>query len=294
MNKINEYLCYLEYEKRYSQNTLASYKRDLKDFSLYLIKEGTDIVDEIVIRNYLAFLYSNNLSKKTISRRISVLKSYYKFIDKKFGYDNSFIKDIKSPKQNNLLPEIIYKDELKKIIFYTFTGKFSSRNKAITLLLYSSGIRVSELCNITLDLIDIENRYIVVVGKGNKSRICPFSNHCKLAIEKYIEKERNIYAKQDCNFLFINKYGNKITPRSIENVITNLSKKLFNNKKLHPHLFRHTYATQLLNNGADLKVIQELLGHQNLMSTQIYTHLAKEEINNIYKISHPRYNSLRN
>jgi len=245
-------------------------------------------VDDKVIKNYLAYLYINKISKKTSARKLSSIKSYFKYLSKKHKIDCNFVENIKTPKKDKLLPELIYKDELQKILNYMPSGKFCYRNKAIIDLLYSSGIRVSELCDITLSSIDLENRYLIVTGKGNKTRICPFSNNCKSILELYINKERSIKAKEDCIHLFINKSGNKITTRSIENIVNDVSFKLFGNKKLHPHLFRHTYATTLLNNGADLRTVQELLGHSSLMTTQVYTHLAKEEINNIYKISHPR------
>lgn len=288
MDKLNEFYNYLSNEKRYSSNTVDAYKRDLSDFSLYLKKESEIEVSELIVKSYLAYLYSKSLSKKTISRRISSLKSYYKFLSKKYNIKNNFINEIKSPKKDKLLPEMIYKDELSKILSYNPTGKFCYRDKAITTLLYSSGIRVSELCNITMSSIDLENRYLIVVGKGNKTRVCPFSSECKQTIENYIHFERNLFVKTDNNNLFINKFGDSITTRSIENIIKKISLELFGNTKLHPHMFRHTYATQLLNNGADLRIVQELLGHSSLMTTQIYTHLAKEEINNIYKGSHPR------
>lgn len=288
MNRLKEFYSYLEAEKRYSINTIKAYKRDLTHFYIYLNKEQIDEVDDKIIKNYLAYLYSNNSSKKTIARKISSIKSYFKYLNKKFSYNCDFIDNVKTPKKDKLLPELIYKDELIKILNYVPAGNFSHRNRAIINLLYSSGIRVSELCNITMASIDLENRYIIVKGKGNKVRICPFNLDCKTIIENYIIIERNQKANTNCNYLFINKFGNKITTRSIENIINDVSMKLFGNKKLHPHLFRHTYATRLLNNGADLRTVQELLGHSSLMTTQIYTHLANEEINNIYKNSHPR------
>lgn len=291
MNKLNEFYTYLEVEKRYSINTIKSYKRDLTHFNNYLKSEGITDIDDLIIKNYLSFLYVNKMSKRTIARKISSIKSYYKFLNKKYSLKNEFINKIKTPKKDRLLPELIYKDELQKILNYTPDGDFSYRNKSIILLLYSSGVRVSELCNITMSSIDLENRYLVVIGKGNKTRLAPFSKECKTCLDNYIHFERNKKAKANCQFLLINKYGNKITPRSIENIISDISFKLFGNKKLHPHLFRHTYATNLLNNGADLRVVQELLGHSSLMTTQVYTHLANEEINNIYKISHPRSES---
>lgn len=286
MNKLNEFLTYLEVEKRYSINTISAYKRDLTDFNNFIVKEGIKEIDDIVIKNYLASLYLINLTKKTIARRIASIKSYYKFINKKYGINNEFVNNVSTPKKDKLLPELIYKEELQKILNYNFDGKFCYRNKAIINLLYSSGIRVSELCDITLSSINLEDRYLVVVGKGKKTRLCPFSNDSKIVIENYLVMERNNIAK--CNYLFVNKYGNKLTTRTIENIIGDLSIKLFNNKKLHPHLFRHTYATNLLNNGADLRTVQELLGHSSLNATQVYTHLANKDIENIYKISHPR------
>ena len=286
MNKLNEFLTYLEVEKRYSINTINAYKRDLTDFNKFLIKEEIKEVDDIAIKNYLASLYLINLTKKTIARRIASIKSYYKFINKKYGINNEFVNSVSSPKKDKLLPELIYKEEIQKILNYNFNGKFCYRNKAIINLLYSSGVRVSELCNITLPLINLEDRYLIVVGKGKKTRICPFSSDSKRIIENYLVMERNKIAK--CNYLFINKYGNKLTTRAVENIINELSVRLFNNKKLHPHLFRHTYATNLLNNGADLRTVQELLGHSSLNATQVYTHLANKDIENIYKISHPR------
>lgn len=288
MDKLNEFFSYLENEKRYSTNTISAYKRDMNDFITYLKKENVEVVDELIVRNYLASLYVLNLSKKTISRRIATLKSYYKFLEKKHNIKNSFIQEISSPKKDNLLPDMIYKDELKKILEYTPSGSFCHRNKAIIHLLYNSGVRVSELCDITMSSINLEDRYLMVTGKGNKTRICPFGKECKSLIENYINFERNKFAKPETSHLLINKFGSKLSTRSVENMIRNLSIKLFGSTKLHPHIFRHTFATNLLNNGADLRIVQELLGHSSLITTQIYTHLAKEEINKIYRGSHPR------
>lgn len=288
MDKVKDFLNYLEIEKRYSQNTINAYKRDLNDFNSFIKKESIDLIDEITIKNYLAYLYLKKCSKRTISRKISTLKSYFKFLNKKINFDNSFMLNIKSPKKDKSLPDIIYKEELEKILDYNFDGSFSCRNKAIIHLLFSSGLRVSELVNIQLNSIDIENRFIISTGKGNKTRIVPFSENSKNVILSYMENERVKIAKNDCNYLFVNKYGNKLTTRAIENIVSALSVELFGNQKLHPHLFRHTYATNLLNNGADLRIVQELLGHSSLSTTQIYTHLANEELNKTYKISHPR------
>ncbi len=288
MNKLEEFYNYLEVEKRYSINTIKAYKRDLTFFHNYLKAEHLETVDELTLKNYLAYLYVNNASKKTIARKISTIRSYFKYLNRKYKTNCDFLDNIKTPKKDKLLPELIYKDELNKILEYVPKGNFCHRNRAIINLLYSSGIRVSELCDITLLSINLEQRYLIVTGKGNKTRICPFSKNCKNILENYIIVERNKLANPECLNLFINKYGNKITTRSIENIINDISFKLFGNKKLHPHLFRHTYATTLLNNGADLRTVQELLGHSSLITTQVYTHLANEEINNIYKNSHPK------
>lgn len=283
-----KFIEYLKIEKRYSENTIMAYKRDLNHFYKFYLKEGNEVIDELLIKNYLASLYINNKKKITVSRKISSLKSFYKFLNKKGLDENNAIQFISFPKKEKLLPSIISEDEMEKLLTYKSDRDFFYRNKAIIYILYSTGIRVSELVNLKVEDIDLNDRILKVEGKGKKQRIAPFSNQTKEVIEEYLKMERHKISKTDCVFLFVNKNGIKITSRGVELIIENISIKTLGNKKIHPHIFRHTFATNLLNNGADLRVVQELLGHSSLSTTQIYTHIANAQLQNVYQKTHPR------
>ena len=216
---------------------------------------------------------------KSILRHISSLKSFYKYL-----YDEDKIKDnpaklLKLPKKDKLLPNIIYKDELEKILSYTFSGNFSFRNKAIIHLLYSSGIRVSELVNIKIKDIDLKEKTIKITGKGNKQRIVLFGNVCKNMLEEYIT---------DREYLFLNNKGTRLTQSGVEYIVSNISLKSNVRTKFTPHTLRHTFATHMLDNGSSLVTVQKLLGHNDLETTSIYTHVSNERLRRVYLDSHPR------
>lgn len=290
MNKenITKFLKYLEKEKRYSLNTVFAYKRDLNDFLNFISKEQVEVTEDS-IKGYLTSLYIKGIKKATISRRISSIKSFYKFLNKKEIEFNNVINYISTPKKDKVLPTPISKKE-KKIILSSFNlnSKLPLRDKLIVVLLYSTGVRVSELVNLKLEDINLEERFIKISGKGNKQRIVPFTLNAKEIMIEYLEKERKEKAKEDNAYLLINKNGDKLTSRGVQLIISKLSKSLFGSSKIHPHSFRHTFATTLLNNGADLRVVQELLGHSSLSTTQIYTHVASKELQNTYNKTHPR------
>lgn len=290
MNKqlIDKFIDYLKIEKRYSQHTVLAYKRDLLHFYNFYLQEQVNKVDEAFIKTYLAHLYLINKKKTTVSRKISTLRSFFKFLNKKELSDNKAIQYICFPKKDKHLPNVISEEEIKKVLSYQSDLLFSYRNKAIIDILYSTGIRVSELVDLKINEIDLENRILKVNGKGGKERIVPFLKRTRQSIRLYLDLERSKLALLDCNTLLINKYGSKITTRGVEYIIKNISLKVLGNRKLHPHIFRHTFATNLLNNGADLRVVQELLGHASLSTTQVYTHIANVELKKVYQKTHPR------
>lgn len=287
-DNITKFLDYLKNERKYSKHTLDAYKRDVTSFYNFYLQEGVEIVDEMLISSYLTNLYLKDLKKTTVSRKLSSLKSFYNFLNKKGIEKNESINLVASPKKEKNLPSIISDEQIVKLLEYQGEGNFALRDKAIIELLYATGIRVGELVNIKLNDLNLENRFLIVKGKGNKQRVIPFHSKTGEAITEYMKNERQIKVKDDCKHLFINKNGTKLTTRGVELIIEKISRKLFGNSDIHPHSFRHTFATTMLNNGADLRVVQEFLGHASLSTTQLYTYVANELLHKVYDKTHPR------
>lgn len=284
---INYFLDYLKNERRYSSNTISAYKRDLLEFLSFSLTED-QTVDEELIKSYLASLYLKKQKKSTISRKISSIRSFYRYLNRKNIDGNESINRILSPKKDKNLPNIITNNELKDILDYNSADELLYRDKAIIYLLYSTGIRVGELSNLTLDDINLEGRYIRIKGKGNKERVVPFTIKTKEILDNYLNLYRNNRVNDNFRFLLINKNNKQLSSRGIQMILEKISKKIFSSSKLHPHIFRHTFATKLLNNGADLRTVQELLGHSSLSTTQIYTHVANKDLQEVFNKAHPR------
>ena len=283
-NRIEEFKKYLIYEKKYSIKTSDNYIRDLEKFDLFLRKDSISEVDYKVIRMYLVELYNKKYSAKTISRILSSLRSFYKY-----ELNRGYIKSnpcslISNPKVEKKLPNFLSYNEIEDIIDESSNDiKNGIRNKLIIELLYSTGIRVSEVVNIKVKDIDLVDNKILVLGKGNKERYVLVGSVLKELLKEYLD-----IRVSNSEFLIVNKYGKQISTRSIESIIKKVVKVKGIKNKVTPHTIRHTFATHMLNEGADLKVVQELLGHENLKTTEIYTHVSNERLRRVYLDSHPR------
>lgn len=297
MKEINDFLEHLKYDLNFSDFTIKSYKSDIDDFYEFLGSKGKDI-DEInvqLIRDYLSKLLADNKTKVTCARRISSLRHYFNYLkDHNYVRENCFI-FVNSPKKEIRYPNALYLEQIETLLKRNSerTDSLKFRDQAILELLYASGVRASELVNIKLNNLDLKSRNIRILGKGNKERIVIFSKSCQETLKNYIETTRvellshNKY-EYNVDFLFLNSQGKQLTSRGLEYVLKGVEEKTGCHYGLHPHLLRHTFATHLLEGGADLRVIQELLGHSSLNTTQIYTHVTDEAMKAQFNMSHPR------
>lgn len=297
MNKpIAEFLDYLKNERNYSEKTIDSYRRDIEKFYNFLIEESVELeeVDAIVIRNFLTEELNSKVSKRSCKRRLSSLRHFFKYL-----YNRGQIKDnpfvfISAPKIDKRLPHVLYKEQIEEIFRLNRqrTDELAYRDQAIISTLYFSGIRASELCALTMQDVSLKQRLIRVEhGKGNKERIVPINSECREDIEKYLKYSRNEFlakTKMNPDKLFLTRNGEPISLRTLERILDNIELKTGTFVNLHPHILRHSFATHLLENGADLRVIQELLGHESINATQVYTHVTEEAMVDAYNSYHPR------
>lgn len=289
---VDEFLNGLEFERNFSKHTLRAYASDLNQFVSFLEGEKCGDftkVDVFLLRKYLAMLRNNNVSKSTIGRKMAALRSLYKFLMKKDLIDHNPVMAIRIPKKEKKLPNFI---DIKEMELFLDTPDKSNlkgiRDSAILETLYSSGIRVSELVGLDEDDVDIFNELILVKGKGKKERLVPIGGVAIKAICEYNDAKKLDQKMVGNTALFLNKYGNRITTRSVARFMDDYLKQTGLNKKVSPHVFRHSFATHLLDQGAGLRHVQEFLGHVNLSSTQIYTHVSTEKLKRVYNQAHPR------
>lgn len=296
MNKpTNEFLTHLKSERNYSPQTIKSYGEDIDKFFDFLLEEDVlmDQVDIIVIRNFLTKELNSGVSKRSCKRRLSALKHFYSFlVEQKYVEDNPFL-FVDVPKIDKKYPHALYKEQVKEILTENAkrTDDLMIRDQAILSTLYFTGMRAAELVSLTIQSVTLNQRIIRVIGKGNKERILPISEECKKDLERYINftrKELLGNAKVPTNALFLNSRGEKLTTRGLEYILDSIEEKTGTFVGLHPHILRHSFATHLLENGADLRVIQELLGHASLNATQVYTHVTEKEMQQEYLSAHPR------
>ena len=280
---LDDFYNYISTQKRYSNNTLLAYKKDLTLFFTFIKKENINTIDHVIIQSYLSSLYRKNLSTTTISRKLSSIKSYGKYHSKFKEINCDFLTKISVPKKQKKLPEYLHKEELEKLFNMPLNTFLDIRNSLIINLLYSTGMRLSELTNLKINDYNQNENVFRIIGKGNKERIVIFSNNTKKLLDLYLKERKDTSSP----YLLINKNNTKLSNRGVELILTSISKKYLGHDKLHPHMLRHTYATKLLNNGIDLRTLQELLGHENLNATQVYTHIAKNELSELYSNFHP-------
>ncbi len=290
---ITEFIGFLEFEKRYSKHTVLSYQVDLLQFQNYLTDilclENLISVDFQHIRSFIVFLIEKEHTPRTVNRKISCLKSYFKFLQTNYHLSLNPMLKVISPKVKKSLPVFIEEQKITSLFSENyfdddFLGK---RNRLIFELFYATGIRLSELVNLKRSDLDLFNEQIKVLGKGNKQRIIPFSSHLSQVFNEYfLEAEKNnIYLNGE---IFVTEKGNKLYHKLVYRVVVEYLGKVAANEKRSPHVLRHSFATHLLNNGADLNSIKEILGHSSLSATQVYTHNSIEKLKNIYKQAHPR------
>lgn len=285
---------YLVNERKYPDNTVTSYLNDLSNYNDYIKENKINFktINKDQIRGYLKHLDSLNRSKSSISRNLSALRNFYSYLININVIDNNLFKSIRNPKKDKKLPNFLQHDELKTIFdSIDMSTSLGLRNRLIIELLYATGIRVSELTSLKLNNIDQNNNEIRILGKGNKERIVFFGEYAKKFLNLYINEARDeLLDGNKSEYLLINNNGTKLTSRGVELVVNEVVKKAALKHNISPHVLRHTFATDLLNNGADLKSVQELLGHESLSTTQIYTHITNERLRNVYLRSFPRQN----
>ena len=296
MNKPEqEFLDHLLTVRKYSEKTVKSYQEDIDLFCEYIFKEGTlmEDVDIISIRNFLTEELARGVSKRSCKRRLSSLRHFYKYMVN-VGYikDNPFI-FVSAPKTETKYPHALYKDQIQELFKRNLerTDPLKNRDQAILYLLYYSGMRAAELVGLDVQSVSLKERVVRVLGKGNKERLIPFTSDCQKVVKEYIESERKLLLKKSKALspaLFLNSKGERLTTRGLEYILDTIEEKTGLYVGLHPHILRHSFATHLLENGADLRVIQELLGHESINATQVYTHVTEEAMKETYQNVFPR------
>ena len=280
---IKRFVSYLEVEKNYSAYTLLNYKKDLEEFSQF-VRTNVEKIDYFTFRRFLASLARRNLSKRTIARKISTLKSFFKFLLKEGFIKSNPASSIPYPRLDKKLPAYLTEQEMSGLIESLPEEKENDlRDKAILELLYSCGLRISEMLTLDRDDVDLIGGVIKVKGKGKKERLLPLGRPAELALQKYL-------AKRSDNFpaLFLNRFKKRLSAVGVRKIINKRARLIGLSKKISPHVFRHSFATHLLNRGADLRSVQELLGHSDIVTTQVYTHLTTKRLRKIYDRAHPR------
>lgn len=295
---VAEFLSYLANQKNASKHTVSSYRRDLGEFQTYLLRHQDNVFDggrivldrlsPLVLRCYLNVLFQKN-EAASIARKLSCLRSFFRYYVKKGVLDQNPAGIIHSPKVPKKLPRFLNVDEVTALLAANFElKKYGKRDRAILELLYSSGLRVSELVGLDLDHLELAEGLVRVLGKGSKERIVPVGSYALRALEDHLQERRAATLVNDERALFLNKNGTRLTVRSVQRLVTTVISDIGLSKNVTPHTLRHSFATHMLGSGADLRSIQELLGHESLSTTQKYTHVGVEELSKVYDRAHPK------
>lgn len=285
--EIDLFKTYLLIDKKYSNNTIVSYENDLKKFEHYSKKKINDISKQDIM-NVLKKLQEENLSNSSINHFVTTLRSFYKFLIINNIVKENIMDFISSPKREKHLPRVLSENEIDQLLNIPLTDHYSYRNKAILELMYATGLRVSELINLKVNDIDLNMAILKTIGKGSKERIIPLGDYALNYLKIYINEYRSLLIKKDLNdYLFLNNHGNKLTRQGLFKILNKLAREQDIKAEISPHTLRHSFATHLLNGGADLRSIQELLGHSDISTTQIYTHISNQKLNEDYHKFHP-------
>ncbi|MBR4944815.1 MAG: tyrosine recombinase XerC [Peptococcaceae bacterium] len=290
---LQEFLNWQQNEKGCSQNTITAYRKDLEQFGQFLAEQNLS-VEELEYRDlryYMASLQKDQeLKKTTLSRKTAAIKSFCKFLNREGLIEHNPADLLSAPKKEKHLPSVINEIDMTAFLddFLSGSEPLQLRNKAIFELLYSSGLRVSELVELDMQEFGKQKGILRIFGKGGKERIVPVGEQAQNAVARYLESGRPLLLKNEEQALFLNQQGGRLTSRGVEYILEQYVKKGALKYKVSPHVFRHSFATHLLDNGADLRVIQELLGHESLSTTQVYTEVSKTHLQQIYRKAHPR------
>lgn len=315
---VSEFLDYLKFEKHFSEHTAKCYSADLEQFCQYISGESTHPaswsgdntagavatqtetkIEQLLlsittdtVRSFMTVLNDKQYSKSTTARKLATLRSFYKFLVKRGHLSTNPVMAVRTPKQEKKLPKFLEYDQVKKLLETPPTDNWlGARDRAIMETLYSTGVRVSELVALNIEDIDFLSEVLHIRGKGKKERLTPIGSSALQSIQHYMEF-RNKRAQNNSNFdskvLFVNKHGKRLSTRSVRRKMDKYLKMAGLDPSISPHTLRHSFATHMLNNGADLRSVQELLGHQSLSTTQIYTHLTTKKLKEVYDSAHPR------
>lgn len=289
MKYLSEYLEYLKYQKNYSDETIHSYSIDIEEFLDYINSECINIceVGYDVVKAWLIHLDEKKNKSTTVSRKISSLRGFYKYLINNKVIDSNPFSLVSLPKKERHLPRFFYYNELEEMFQVPkLNTALGQRDRLLLEMLYATGVRVSELVNIKVS--DINGEEIKVLGKGNKERIVEFGDYAEYILELYLNEGYKSLNVKKSEYLFLNNRGGKLTTRGVRYILDNIINKTTIDKKISPHMLRHTFATHLLNEGCDLLTVQELLGHESLTATSIYTHITNDRLKEVYFKCHPR------
>lgn len=293
---LKDFLAYLELERNFSQHTVCAYDGDITSFLIWLNDFTLENVTYSKIREYVLFIQKFNYTRTTLARKISAIRSFYKFLYRERAVEINPASALRIPKRGKSLPKFLTELEIEQILnTIDISTPAGFRNKTILELLYATGMRISELANLNFENLNLENDEIKVFGKGAKERIVLISSRAKDILQTYIttvrpliSKERDLTNPTLEDAVFVNNTGYRLQPQSVRTAIKDVTEKLQFPKNVTPHVFRHSFATKLLEKGADLRVVQELLGHASISNTQIYTHVTTEKMKEVYNQAHPR------
>ena len=293
---LEDFKSYILVEKNFSQHTAKAYYSDILALLIWLCDEECEHINFAKIREYLHFMQVYNYQKTTVARKIASLRTFYKYLHREQKIENNPAENLISPKRPKSLPKFLTTDEVEQILNnVNIDTPAGYRNRAILELLWASGMRISELSGLNFGNLNLENNEITVFGKGAKERIILITDRAKRYLQGYIEVARPLVAKgypippiQDDSPVFINKTGYRLQSKMVRNVINDIVEKIELPKKVTPHMFRHSFATHLIENGADLRAVQALLGHASISNTQIYTHISMQHTKEVYNETHPR------
>jgi len=295
---IEQFLKYLKDEKRYSQHTLSAYRNDLMQFSDYMAQTGekgrisVDQISKKDIRAYLGSLVKYGLARRSVSRKLAAIHAFFHYINKTGILTHNPSLTLTAPKLDKRLPQFLREDEVLQVLSSIDTGtRQGARDRAILELFYGTGMRLSELTNLDVPHIDLHNGTVRVLGKGRKERVIPVGRTAARTIKHYLSKRQAFQPPMEESALFLNMRGHRLSQRGVQLLVKQWLSRISDREKLSPHILRHSFATHLLDRGADLEAVKQLLGHASLSTTQHYTHLTMDRLRKVYRQTHPRAGS---